>query len=229
MRRTIAFAIAVAALALPAAAQAHVTLQPKQVPAGGFTRLDVRVPDERDDADTTKVEVKFPPGFAQVLTEAVPGWTIKVAKRPLAKPVVNDDGDKVTDEVDTVTWTGDGKDGKIAPGQFRDFGLSVRLPDKPNTTLTFKALQTYSNGEVVRWIGGPDAEEPAPQVQLTAATGDAAATTQNAKVTPAAAVTADSDTSDGAPTWLVVLALVVGVLGLLAGMVALTTARRRTT
>ena len=35
--------------------------------------------------------------------------------------------------------------------------------------LTFKALQTYEDGEVVRWIGPEDADEPAPVVTLTAA------------------------------------------------------------
>jgi periplasmic copper chaperone A len=55
MRKTSPFACAATALAAPAAAQAHVTLQPTEVPAGGFTRLDVRIPNERDNADTTKV------------------------------------------------------------------------------------------------------------------------------------------------------------------------------
>ena len=36
-------------------------------------------------------------------------------------------------------------------------------PDEPGTSLTFKALQTYDDGEVVRWIGAPDADEPAPR------------------------------------------------------------------
>jgi hypothetical protein len=38
---------------------------------------------------------------------------------------------------------------------------------KAGTLLTFKAVQTYSNGEVVRWIGPPSADEPAPQVMVT--------------------------------------------------------------
>ena len=71
--RKLAAAIAVASLAAPAAAQAHVTLQPSEVPAGGFTRLDVRVPNERDEAGTTKIEVQFPPGFASVSTEPEAG------------------------------------------------------------------------------------------------------------------------------------------------------------
>ena len=55
---------AAALLAAPAAAQAHVTLQPNEAPAGGFTRLNVRVPTERDDASTTKVDLQLPDGFA---------------------------------------------------------------------------------------------------------------------------------------------------------------------
>jgi uncharacterized protein len=219
MRKTIAFACATAALAAPAAAQAHVTLQPKEQPAGGFARLDVRVPNERDDASTTKVEVQFPPGFAEVSTEPVPGWTTKVTKSKLANPITTDEGDEITEQVDTITWSGDGKQGSIAPGQFQDFGISVALPDKPGTSLTFKALQTYSSGEIVRWIGPPDADEPAPQVELTA----------TAQTEPAANVQSESNDEgdDGMPTWLGVLALILGAVGAVAGASALVIARRR--
>jgi uncharacterized protein YcnI len=113
MNRTIAIAATVGTLAFPAAAAAHVTLQPSEVPAGGFTRLDVRVPTERPDASTTKVEVQFPPGFTTVSTEPVPGWTAKVARVKLAKPQVNDEGEKITDRVDTVTWTAGGQAGSV--------------------------------------------------------------------------------------------------------------------
>jgi periplasmic copper chaperone A len=218
MRALIGTVVLAATLALAAAASAHVTLQPSEAPAGGFARLDVRVPNERDNAGTTKVEVKFPPGFVEVSTEPVPGWTAKVTKRKLAKPVEME-GEKLTEEVDTITWTGDGKTGVVGPGEFQDFGLSVALPDKPGTKLTFKALQTYSNGEVVRWIGPPDAEEPAPQVALTSAssTKPAAATST--------ATQGDGEDDSGAPVWLVVVALVLGAAGLAAGLAALT--RRR--
>ena len=61
-----------------------------------------------------------------------------------------------------ITWTATSKADGIAPGQFQDFPLSVQIPGKAGDTLTFKALQTYSDGEVVRWIGAPDADKPAP-------------------------------------------------------------------
>ncbi|MEA2124591.1 MAG: hypothetical protein QOI80_1373, partial [Solirubrobacteraceae bacterium] len=56
-RRTIALATAGATLALPAVAGAHVTVHPNVIPEGAFAVLDVRVPNETDDADTTKVQV----------------------------------------------------------------------------------------------------------------------------------------------------------------------------
>jgi uncharacterized protein len=188
----------------------------------------VRVPNERDNASTIKVEVKFPPGFTTVSTGPVPGWTAKVTRSKLTKPQVNDEGEKVTDQVDTITWTGDGQQGRIRPGEFQDFGLSLATPDKPGTSLTFKALQTYSNGEVVRWIGPPDADEPAPQVKLTSAAQTAGGTPASSPdATNASNTTSSSDDDSGAPTWLAVLARIIGALGLIAGGMALATSRRR--
>ncbi len=221
-RTTIAVLAAAAACGLPSAAQAHVTLKPDHAPAGGFTRLDVRVPNEQDAAATTKVVVQMPPGFAGLSYESYPGWRVTVATRKLASPVKTDDG-TLTEEVAKITFAATGKG--IAPGQFKDFGLSLRLPERPaGTKLTFKALQTYSGGEVVRWIGAPGSDRPAPQVTLAAAApghGAAAATA------PAVAATAtgDDDDDDGGDG-LAIVALIVGGLGLLAGGAALVRARR---
>jgi uncharacterized protein len=225
-RTTIAATLALAtALALPAAAGAHVTLQPPEAPAGGFVRLDVRVPSERDDAPTRKVVVQLPPGFAAARYEPVPGWRIAVAMRKLATPVTSE-GETQTEEVDTITFAAArGADG-IQPGQFEDFGISVRMPERAaGTKLTFKALQTYAGGEVVRWIGGPDADEPAPQVTLTAAAGTAGAHGDPAQATATAARSDEGDAGDSGDG-LAITALIVGGLGLLAGLAGLLTARR---
>ncbi len=217
-RRTSTIAAAIAAtLALPAVAGAHVTLQPSEAPAGGFARLDVRVPNEDPSKATTKVEVQMPPGFAGASYEAVPGWRVTVAKRKLATPVKTDEGDTLTEEVSTITFSA--ADGKgIEPGQFQDFGVSVGLPDKPaGTKLTFKALQTYAGGNVVRWIGAPGSDRPAPQVTLVSDTETAA------PAATSAAPAAVADDEDG--NALSIVALVVGALGLLAGGFALMRAR----
>jgi uncharacterized protein YcnI len=204
---------AAALLALAPAASAHVTVQPEEAVAGDFTRLDVRVPNERDNASTTKVDLQFPPGFLSVSTEPVPGWQSKITMRKLDKPV-EQFGEQVTEEVGQISFTG----GEIAPGQFQDFGLSVGVPDKPGSTLSFKAVQTYSNGEVVRWIGPPDSDEPAPQVKLTAAPaeeGGGAAAAQEETPPPA------EDEDDGGSDTLAIIALVVGIVALAVGLFAI--------
>jgi hypothetical protein len=132
-----------AALALPAAASAHVTLQPTTAPAGEFTRLDVRVPNERDDAGTVKVDVRLPQPSPFVSYEPRPGWKVTMKRTKLAKPI-EVEGFEVTEGVSQITWTGDGRQGIVRPGQFVDFGLSLRMPDgSPGDKLTFKPLQTY--------------------------------------------------------------------------------------
>ena len=206
------------ALILPTAAQAHVTLQPSEQPAGEFVRADVRVPTEGD-SPTKKVEVQFPPGFLFASYQPVPGWKGKITTEKLAKPVPSPEPGEppIEEQVKQVSFTA--TDAGLAPGQFQDFGLSLLMPDKPGTTLTFKAIQTYANGDVVRWIGPPDSEEPAPQVDLTSGTQ-----------TPAtSAATTSSKDDDDASKELGIAALVLGGLGLLVGAVALLTSRRRRT
>jgi uncharacterized protein YcnI len=215
--------LALGALAVPASAEAHVTLQPAAAPAGGFARLDVRVPNERDDAGTTKVDVKLPAGFVSASYEPVPGWQVKVSKEKLAKPV-KVEGFNVTEQISRITWTGQGKQGVIAPGQFQDFGLSLAIPKgRPGSKLTFKALQTYQGGEVVRWIGPEGSDEPAPTVTLTAAGEGGGQGAPAAGAAPAPASTSDGG---GGSDGLAVAALVVGGLGLLAGLGGLLVARR---
>jgi len=229
-RKTILAVTAAAALALPATASAHVTMQPSEAPAGGFTVVNVRVPNERDDAGTSKVTVQLPDGFASASYEKVAGWTVKVTRGKAPKPI-DMHGEKVTEQVDQVTFTSTGKSNDIAPGQFQDFPLSVKMPDgKPGSMLTFKALQTYRGGEVVRWIGAPDADEPAPQVTLTAAEEEHHAAAEGGDeqtAAPAAATTSASSggEDDGSDT-LAIVAIAVGGLGLAAGVGGLAAARR---
>jgi periplasmic copper chaperone A len=207
------------ALMAPASAGAHVTLQPSEAAAGDFTALDVRVPNERDDSGTTNVDVQFPPGFAFASYQPVPGWSVKVRMEKLAKPITSH-GEKITEQVAQMTWTADSAGSAIQPGQFLDFPISVQIPGEAGDTLTFKALQTYENGEVVRWIGAPDSEEPAPQVAVTEGGeehGAAAADDDEA----------ESDDSDDGGDGLAIAALIVGILALILGVAALARSRRK--
>ena len=162
------FAATLAAVAIVApAAQAHVTLNPRSVTANSFGRLDLRVPNERDDASTKTLVVYFPSGFYSASYKRVWGWTAKVAMRKLATPVPSADGD-ITEEVSKITWRANSKSDWILPGSFEEFGLSMRIPNRPNSTLYFSARQTYSSGEVVNWNGPAGSEAPAPAVNVVA-------------------------------------------------------------
>ena len=229
--RRIAFSVALlSSLALPGIAQAHVSLHPNEVPAGSFATLGIRVPNETDNASTTKVAVQFPPGFIDVSPEFMPGWTPKVITAKLAKPVQTDDGE-VTEGVKEIVWSAD-KAAAIPPGQFLDFPISTEIPGKEGEVLTFKTLQYYDDGEVVRWIGGPDTEEPAPQIDVTAAGGvlQDVAGSETAPPAPGSAAgegeaASSSSSSDGASKGLGIAALILGALGLLAGGAALIRSR----
>lgn len=208
------------ALVAPAAASAHVTLQPQEAPAGDFVVLDVRVPNERDDSATTKVDVQFPPGFIFASYQPVPGWSVKVTMKKLTSPI-SSHGETITEQVGQMTWTASGDKAGIEPGQFQDFPVSVQIPDEPGDSLTFKALQTYDDGEVVRWIGAPDSEKPAPQVAVLEGGEGHGAVADTASHSEQS-----SDESEGASKGLGTAALVIGALGLLAGGTALMRSRR---
>ncbi|WP_300681032.1 YcnI family protein [Nocardioides sp.] len=209
---------------LGAPAFAHVTVNPNTAQQGGYTKLTFRVPDESDTASTTKVQVAFPSDhpIASVMTKAVPGWTAKVETTKPSTPLSNDDG-PVTEVVSQITWTADSAASAIKPGQFGEFDVSVGpLPEV--STVTFKALQTYSDGTVVRWIdtatGSTEPDHPAPVLTLTPAGSTAspsasAGTSGTTSATDTAASSSDSESDDDskAPLIVSIVALVVAVLG----------------
>lgn len=232
--RRIALAVAASlALLAPAAAQAHVSIHPNEVPTGSFATLGIRVPNEMEKANTVKLAVQVPPGFLDISTEYMPGWTSKVLTSKLAKPVQTDDGE-VTEQVREIVWTGDGKQGVIPPGQFLDFPISTEIPGRAGQELTFKVLQYYDDGEVIRWIGSPASETPAPRIDVTAEGGvlQDVAGSETAPPSPSATASEGGPTSgssssgDSASKGLGIAALAVGALGLIAGGAALIRSRR---
>ncbi|GIJ06961.1 YcnI family protein [Micromonospora andamanensis] len=209
-------AVATAVFGFVAPASAHVTISPEVAEQGGYGRFAFRVPNESDEASTTKVEVFLPENAAigSVSTTPVPGWTAAVEKRTVDPPV-QVHGAEISEVVAKVTWTATA-DAAIAPGTFQEF--PVLLGPLPETDqMVFKALQTYSDGAVVRWIDlppGPGGEEPAtPAAVLTLTPPDAASPTEAPADAPAAAPSDDSDDEGGNG-----LAVGLGVAGLIAGL-----------
>ena len=163
---TAGVALAVLLAAVPAGA--HVTIKPDVAKKGSFSVFSFSVPNESGTASTVKVEVTFPTDhpIPVVSVQPIPGWTWSAQKTTLAKPAKTDDG-TITEAVSTITWSG----GTIAPGEFQLFTISAGPLPTNTKSLTFKAVQTYSNGDVVRWIeetpkGGPEPEHPAPVLKL---------------------------------------------------------------
>ena len=220
MRKLITAVIAatgVVVLATPALA--HVTVQPNEAIVGAFSRFVVRVPNERDDASTTKVTVELPP-LAFVSFEPKDGWKRTQETVEFDEPL-DVFGEEVTEGVGSVTWSG----GEVAPGEFQEFGFSARMPDGEET-LTFNAIQTYSGGEVVEWTGAPDSESPAAQVNvfdIGAGEGEGQLAVL-AKVAQGSGEEAD-DEDEGSDS----LGLILGGLGMALGLVAIVMASRRRT
>ncbi|MCW7941995.1 membrane protein [Streptomyces hygroscopicus] len=228
-------AAASAVLVLSAPAFAHVTVQPEGTAAkGGYATVDFKVPNERDNASTTKLEVSFPADhpLASVMPQPVDGWTVQVTKAKLAKPLTLH-GRKIDEAVTKVTWNATGKG--IEAGYFQKFPLSVGPLPEDTDHLVFKALQTYSDNEVVRWIepqqaGRAEPENPAPALELTAASpsGHHGSTAEDASATTAkdTAATASTGGSDTLARVLGIVGILVGAAGVAYGVLA---GRRRTT
>ena len=212
--------------ALPAFA--HVTVRTDNAEPGGFSKYTIRVPNESEDAATISIELQLPEGYEESRYQPLAGWDISVA-----------------DGVMTI------EGGRIEVGEFQEFAFSARNPETPGDVV-FPAIQTYEDGEEARWVGEPDADQPAPVVTIAAAgeveeiddeateaTGPTEAATQ--EPTEAVADTAteaaeDSDPQAGAggaevdgdddgADPLSIVALIVGLLGLILGGAAFARAR----
>ncbi|MCD2465673.1 MULTISPECIES: YcnI family protein [unclassified Streptomyces] len=223
---------------------AHVSVQPQgEAAKGGYATVNIKVPNERDNASTVKLEVNFPLDhpLASVMPQPVPGWKAEVTKSKLSKPLELH-GKTINEAVSKVTWTADGS--KIGPGQFQQFPLSLgQLPEDADQ-LVLKAIQTYDNKEVVRWIeeqkeGAEEPQNPAPVLKLSAASADhhggaapsaSASTATDEKAghdekdghdkADAKNETAAADSSDTTARILGVIGILVGIAGVAFGVLA---------
>lgn len=235
--RALATLILAAALVAPADASAHISLHPNTIPAGAFATVELRVPGEQEGAHVAKVAVLFPKGFTGVDYQSVSGWSTRVIESRLAHPL-EEDGETIDSEVSEIVWTWKGPASKVDNGQFIDFPLSLAIPEGASgSSLQFKAVQTYSNGQVVHWIDPSlQAEHPSPRINVTAKGGvieDVAgeeagpAPGQIASLVPAPTPAGSTTSSAGASKGLGVTALILGALGLIAGLLALARSRSR--
>lgn len=228
MRSPTVLVVAVlAVVAAPTAAAAHTGFEPATAAPGSIVTLTLNVEHERSGVGFGRVEL-FMPDTATVPvvdTPAVAGWS--ATTRPAT-----------ADTPASVIWTGGPATDDLA------LPLTIGpLPESPGR-LQFKALQTYDDGEVARWIaewpaGAAEPENPGPVLDLVpGAAGTIPETTTTAPTTTTVATSSttlpgepagETDTDgedDGAPVVLIALAVAVaGVAG--AGAYAMWRRRAR--
>jgi len=126
VRRLLALA-ALAALALPAAAQAHVTVLPTYLEQGKRTELVFTAPTERAPHAVTDFTITFPRGVELSAVSPPSGWQLIVVPA-------------------NARWTG----GRTSPGSATDFRIEARTEIPPGA-VTVYAAQRYDDGKSVRW------------------------------------------------------------------------------
>jgi uncharacterized protein YcnI len=222
----VALAAGVMALTAGAAtAFAHIQVSPTVAAPNDAVRFTLLVPGELDQP-TTKVELQIPAGVLPFSWGETPGWTRKLTQAA--------DG-----SVASVTWTG-----SVPADGFVEFSFLAATPPEAGE-ISWKAVQTYGDGTVVRWIGPPDSEEPAAVTVISADAprqnaggeneedghGGGAATTPTettptettpSETTPQAAPTASEADEGGTDR----AARVLGALALVAGIAAVVIALR---
>lgn len=217
--------VALSVLAMPAAAAAHVTVSPEESPSEGYAMLTFTVPHGCDAAATDSVRIQMPPQVISATPGVVAGWTIKTKEGKLPRPSEMH-GEKVTEGVREVTWTG----GPLPDGQLQQFPLSVAFAGDEGEKAEFKVLQGCVNGAETAWIqatpaSGEEPEHPAPTVTLGAPEEEHGSHSDAEEMAPASEAT--SGDSDDSGNGLSIAALIVGALGLITGGAALVTARRQ--
>jgi uncharacterized protein YcnI len=159
LHRAIA-AVALAALAIPAAASAHAVVSPVVVEAKQLQFFTLSVPTEKEDATTTTIELTPPSGFNIDSFQPSPGWKRDVQSTGSGEEAV----------VTKVTWSG----GKVPTEEDAVFGFNASTSGAK--TYAFNVRQTYSDGEVVDWSGPESSDTPAPRLEAKSSLGGSSST-----------------------------------------------------
>jgi uncharacterized protein YcnI len=195
--------VGAAAIVLGAAmapgASAHITLQPTAGRPANLQRYRVIVPNERESQATTGVDLRMPAGITFALVESVPGWRTQMLKRGSA--------------ISELRWRG----GRVPPDGYAELHFIARNPVRTGA-IAWKALQRYDDGSLVRWIGSPSSDQPAPVTRLSESATPVDLVSTHGEGTPAAtggtAAASSSDGRDGLTLGIAIAAAVLAVAAL---------------
>jgi uncharacterized protein YcnI len=127
-----ASSVAAAALVLPSAASAHLSIDPAKVVRGQLVDLVFSIPNQDDPHPVDHVTLGIPGDFVLDDAEAKPGWT------------QNRTGQ-------AITWSG----GQIPKGQYATFAIRGTAPNKVETVL-FNVLVGDHTGKSITYRLGLD-------------------------------------------------------------------------
>jgi len=143
------------ALALAGSAFAHASVSPPVVVAKKGQLFTLAVPMEKENAETTKVELTPPSGFSVDSFAPASGWKREAQTTGTGENTV----------IQKVTWTG----GKVPTEE--DAVFQFLASTDAAKTYTFKVRQTYSDGTVVDWAGPESSDTPAPAIEAKSSLG----------------------------------------------------------
>lgn len=164
----------IVALAQPVGA--HASLEVKEAKVGAGYKAVVSVPHGCKGQATTEVSIDIPEGVIGVKPMPKPGWKLSVEKGAYARTYNFYHGDKKSEGVKRVTWSG----GELPDEFFDQFVLSTFVAGElaPGTKLAFPVTQKCANGEL-KWneiaaegVDPHSLEYPAPQLLLVAGGDD---------------------------------------------------------
>jgi uncharacterized protein YcnI len=155
LRAGVLLAVLTAAMTAASSAWAHAHVSPSIVEAKQSEVFTLAVPTEKEDANTTKIELTPPAGFSIDSFVEAPGWKREVQSTGSGEEAV----------IQKVTWSG----GSIPPEGATDFQFLGSTD--ASKTYDFKVRQTYSDGSVVDWSGPESSDTPAPLVEAKSSLG----------------------------------------------------------
>ena len=165
-------------LVLSGPAFAHVSVSAEGTAAkGGYATVNFKVPNERDNASTTKLEVSFPTDhpLASVMPQPVAGWTVKVTKSQAGQAARDA---RREDHRGRLQGHLDRRPARASsPASSRSSrSPSASCPRTPTSSSSRRSRRTptrrSSAGSRSPKDGAEEPENPAPVLALSAATGD---------------------------------------------------------
>jgi uncharacterized protein YcnI len=154
-RVAVLLAVGAGALALTGSAFAHAEISPPVTVAKVTQLYTLAVPTEKENADTVRIEMTPPSGFAIDSFVPSPGWSRNVQQT----------GSGEETEIQRVTWSG----GKVPSEEDAVFQFLAAADSAKTYSVTVR--QTYSDGSVVDWSGPESSDTPAPTIEAKSSLG----------------------------------------------------------